>query len=320
MEGKLNYIQNLRYKLQKRVRRLSAADHNNFLYLLKQFWVFFDKQVMLQAIVEELIAALPEHKSWVDSTFAGTPMVGSTEEESAAIGYGVLRRLSQQESPTAYLNVVRMRSGNFEQMLDQFRALYLEPFYEYVDEHVDDRSLVLFNLLKYKQSCEWFRRSHLYGLWDANRQRGERILAYDLYSYLHGAGVEFQIEPWSASGEADMVASQTSEDRLLADAKVLHPESGRGAAYIRQAFNQIYLYTCDYNQPLGYLIVFNTSQHQLRFVVGTPAELFPRIIFNHKTIFFVVIDVFPHEEPASRRKPAEAIEIREDEIFTRASS
>jgi hypothetical protein len=34
-----DYVQNLRYKLQKRFRRLNAAGWEIFHYALKQFWV-----------------------------------------------------------------------------------------------------------------------------------------------------------------------------------------------------------------------------------------------------------------------------------------
>jgi|ERR1017187_6260519 hypothetical protein len=59
---------------------------------------------------------------------------GENEEEVAAIAYGVLKLYSQQERPYA----ICVPQGDFDKMLDQFRSLYLESFYEYVDDHLDD--------------------------------------------------------------------------------------------------------------------------------------------------------------------------------------
>jgi len=198
--------------------------------------------------------------------------------------------------------------------LDAFRHLYLEPFYEYVDEHLDDRNFILYCLERYKRICEWFERERLFQMWSAETQRGEKLLALDLYRYLFEQGVEFHIEPWSVSGEADMVAAQASDNPLIADVKVFNPSRSKGKAYVIRALHQVHTYTCDYNQPLGYVVIFNTSASQLRFSVGNPAQPLPRVLFNNKTVFFLVIDIFPHSESASERRNLEIVEITEAEL------
>ena len=119
---------------------------------------------------------------------------------------------------------------------------------------------------------------------------------------------------------ADLVSSQTDGERLIADAKVFNPDESHGVSYLRRAFRQIYLYLCDYNQPVGYLVIFNTSAKFLRFSLSVPSEPLPRISFNQKTIFFVIVDIFHHTEPASRRPVAEAIELSENEILGELSA
>lgn len=42
------------------------------------------------------------------------------------------------------------------------------------------------------------------------------------------------------------------------------------------------------------------------------------IIYNHKTIFFITIDIYPHSEPVSQRKPLKAISITEEELIQTA--
>jgi hypothetical protein len=309
-----NYLQDVRYKLHKRVRRLNGSDTEQLLFVLKQFWVFFESYPILVAVKDELLAKFPNAGADAEKLLQGQDLFGDNEAESAAMGYEVLRRFAAQDDPYCYtrLATVVMAEGN--RQLDTFRQLYLEPFYEYVDEHLDDRNFILHCLERYKRTCEWFERDRLFRMWDAETQRGEKLLALDLYRYLFEQGVEFHIEPWSASGEADMVATQASDNPLIADVKVLNPARGRGKAYVIRAMQQVYTYTCDYNQPVGYVVIFNTSPTQLRFALTSPAEPVPRVLFNNKTLFFVVIDIFPHSEPASQRKAVDIVEITEEEL------
>ena len=49
--------------------------------------------------------------------------------------------------------------------------------------------------------------------------------------------------------------------------------------------------------------------------MGRLGDPLPHVILNHKTIFFLVIDLYPHETSASKRPQPEFIEITEDEIL-----
>jgi hypothetical protein len=154
----------------------------------------------------------------------------------------------------------------------------------------------------------------LYALWNSDTQRGEKRLALKLYEYLHSQGIIFTIEPKSASGKADLVSSQISSEPLIADAKIFNPEKGKSAPYILKGFRQIYQYTSDFNEPIGYLIIFNTSDKQLRFVLASNTDLLPKVVVNNKNIFFLVIDLYPHETSASKRPQPDVIEITEQQI------
>ena len=137
-------------------------------------------------------------------------------------------------------------------------------------------------------------------------------MAQNLYEYLYEQGVDLHIEPSSASGRPDMVSVRVGDERLIADAKVFGPETRK--AYVGQGFRQVYQYTCDYNQAIGYLVIFNTTEKQLNFLLPATAQPLPRLTYNYKTIFFEVIDIFPHSESASRRKQCEVVEITEQDI------
>jgi len=51
------------------------------------------------------------------------------------------------------------------------------------------------------------------------RDEEKNCWAYDLYEYLHDQGIQFHIEPESASGRVDLISAQSGKDRLMADAK-----------------------------------------------------------------------------------------------------
>ena len=53
-------------------------------------------------------------------------------------------------------------AGHFDKALDHFRDRYLDPFYEYVDEHIEERNLVLSELIRFKHVAERFRRDELW--------------------------------------------------------------------------------------------------------------------------------------------------------------
>jgi hypothetical protein len=313
------YLQNLRYKLQKRVRRLHQADCEQFQVALRHFWAYFDGSPLFQAIAADLVSRCPEAEAAAASIFEGTYMVGCDEREQAAIGYRVLRRyVDEERAENALLHCVPTYAGDLQKVLDLFRSLFLDPVYEYVDEQLDDPRFVLGTLIRFKHLCEWFWRDDLFQTWSTDTQMGEKKLALKLYEFLYQQGIDFSIEPTSVSGEADLVASQLSDEPLVADAKIFNPEKSKGARYIAQGFRQIYQYTSDYNEPVGYLIIFNTSDKQLRFALSAAAEPLPRVVVNNKTIFFVVIDLFPHETSASKRPQSEIVELSEQQIIGEA--
>lgn len=310
------YIQNLRYKLQKRMRRLNSVDIEIFGGSLTQFWQFFDGTPTLKGIAEQLQYQIPSASSDVDRILAGEKLTGESDIEAAALGYDFMRRLlSLSDGGRSILNV----GWNYAEVtkpneaLELVRDLFLEPFYEYVDEHLDDQRAMLALLLRYKHRCEWFHRDRLWQLTQDNSRNAEKSLALDLYSYLHDQGIDFMIEPSSLTGEIDLIAAQGSTDPLLADTKIFDGDS-RGKHYIRKGFNQIYTYTQQYNEPFGYLVIFKTTDKDLRFSLSAPSRDIPVVIYNHKTIFLVTIDIFPHSKPVSQRDPLKAVELTEEEL------
>lgn len=316
MDG--DYIQNLRYKLQKRVRRVNSCDWQVFHFVLKQFWGFLNSQPIFVGMLQELEARTQSIVDEVEKIFSSrNAIVFDSEEENAAASYLVIRRCAESDNQKIEITIAhnyrteRMHSD----ALEAFRDVFIEPLYEYLDENLDDSGFILALLRKYKHKAEWFQRKTLYDLWADDTQRGEKILALDLYEYLYDRGVEFSIEPTSASGEVDLVAAQASPEPLIADAKIFNPQKGKGLTYIAKGFRQIYTYTLDYNEPVGYLVIFKTCEEDLKLSFANQSQSTNFVQHNNKTIFFLAIDIFPYNTSASKRGKLEYLELTEDDLW-----
>ena len=135
-----------------------------------------------------------------------------------------------------------------------------------------------------------------------------------LYEYLYDQGIYFSIEPTSASGEADAVLSQSGEEPLIADVKIFNPNKGKSKDYIAKGFRQVYDYTLDYNEPIGYLVIFKTSEEELKFSLPHSSHSTPFVEHNNKTIYFIVIDIHSYDTTASKRGKLKFIEFTEADL------
>lgn len=311
------YIQNLRYKLQKRARRLNSSEHQVFHFVLKQFWGFLQDQPLLLGILESLEAQSQLVESDVNRIFEpGDAMVFDSELENAVACYLVVKRCVESDNNHAEISVAHnyCNESKYNEILETFKDIFIEPLYDYLDEHLDDSNLLLSLLVKYKHKCEWFQRDSLLSIWKSDTRRGEKRLAMHLYEHLYDQGINFSIEPASASGEVDAVSSQQGEDPLVADVKIFNPEKSKGKSYIAKGFRQVYDYTLDYNEPVGYLLIFKTCEEELKFSLPNSTHSTPFIKHNSKTIFFLVIDIHAYEETASQRGKLKYIEFTEDDL------
>jgi hypothetical protein len=232
------------------------------------------------------------------------------------LGYHLLKKIAEEPEKDLVLNISEYyhASGNANQCLERVRDVFLEPFYEYVDEHIDDQQAILYFLRRYKHRCEWFHADRLRQAVEEKPEKGEEILATDLYEYLHDKGIDFEIEPHSASGIPDFVADQVGRERVIADTKLFWRERSKGKSYIISGFNQVYTYICDYNEPCGYLVIYKMCSEALNFLVTPSESMFPCMSLNNKTIFFAVVDIFEHGVPASKRGPLKSVDITEKEL------
>lgn len=311
------YLQAFRYKLQKRLKRLNSADWQYFHSALKQAWGFLHENEITRAVLEDLERRSIEFEKFADETIAGSANVGESEREHDGICYWVIKKVVQSGNGRVVATIghsLDRSSTKHSDAVETFRITYLESLFDYVDEHIDDRRSILALLRKYKQRCEWFHRARLFALFKDDTGSGERNLASALYEYLHDQGMDFHIEPESASGRVDLISIQTGRDRLVADAKLFNPDRGQTPAYIAKGFRQVYEYTRDYNETFGYLVIFKTCAEDLAIPTAAQEGGVPFLTHNNKIIFFLVIDIYDHPESASKRGQLKTYELAPDQL------
>jgi len=267
--------------------------------------------------MQELESSSHIVESDVNKIFASRDaIVFETEMENAVACYMVLKKCAESDDSHAEINIAHNYSheSKYNEIIETFKDIFVEPFYDYLDEHLDDSGLILSLLMKYKHKCEWFQRESLLAMWEADTKRGEKNLSMHLYEYLHDQGIDFSIEPASASGEADIVSSQNSDEPLIADAKIFNPEKGKSKDYIAKGFRQIYNYTLDYNEPIGYLVIFKTSEEEIKFCLPNSTQNTPFVEHNNKTIFFITIDIHSYDKTASKRGKIKYLEFTEEDL------
>lgn len=323
-----NLVQHLRYKLQKRVRKVNSAGFQTFHFSLKRFWKFLHSNEVFVGILEQAARLVEVGNTDAQRIVRGEALHGEDENEEVCLAYWVIRTcIESSEDKNIEIHIAHKYSHatKHDESLEMFKDVFVEPLYEYLDEQLDDQRAILGLLRRYKHHCEWFRRDDLLGIYinekergseSGKKSRGEKKLALHLYDYLHSQGLSFSIEPSSVSGEADLISAQDSDDPLIADVKVFDPASGKNKAYLISGFQQVYQYTLDYNEPFGYIVVFKTCEESLAISAGQQEQSTSFVVFNGKTIFFVVIDLFAHEKSASKRGKIRSYVINEQELVT----
>ena len=310
------YIQTVRYKLQKRLKRLNTADFRSFYWTLLQVWGFLQENEIASGIMQDLERRFPESEQAANDTLAGKPQVGITESENDAICHWVVKKVVASQRSDLPIQIGHMLGsrGKHDEAIEAFRLAYVEPLFDYIDEQIDDRRMILMLLKKFKQRCEWFRREQLFSQFKDDTGQGEKRLASHLYEYLHDQGIQFHIEPESASGRVDLVSLQTGRDRIVADTKLFNPERGQDRQYLIKGFRQVYDYAKDFNEPFGYLVIFKTCRQDIAVPTMHLESGIPFVVHNNKTIFIVVIDIFEYEVSASKRGKLQSHEILPSEF------
>ena len=315
------YLHNLRVRLQERRNRLYKTGYRTYdgelLYLLQ----FLDGNQYTRSLLNELeVSTAVDFEQWVSEQGIRNVQFPHSEAGRAKVCYGILKRCASDNNGEEWVRWTRAFSSetNFDAKFRDLTEAVVDPFVNFLHDQIDDGGNILYLLERFKLKTEWFRREELYGLYQGDTSVGESSLDQELRASLFEGGVDYPFsQPSSPSGKADIVALLGSDDPLVLEVKVFDPDRSRGKSNLRQGLHQVLRYANDYNQSLGYLVMFNCSDRQL--VISSEeasgAEFPPRITYGGKTFFAIPIDIHPDIASASKEKPASRLTIGYKELI-----
>jgi len=140
-----DYVQHVRYKLQKRLKRLNTDDLNGIHWVLVQTWAFLQENAITKGILDDLERRLPEAEKHAEEIVATEKtLVGTTETEHVAISYWVLKKcLASGQTDYAMQIGNRFGGDGLSGYIESFRENYIEPLFDYLDEQIDDKRMTL---------------------------------------------------------------------------------------------------------------------------------------------------------------------------------
>jgi hypothetical protein len=312
-------FQDLRVRLQTRRNNVANADHLVFSNELTFFLQFIKTNPFLNNLLKEI----PLYPDSVDKLAKeiekGTIRFPRSELEKVSKCKSILEWGSEEIFSRRCAIFARYfaRSSNYNDCKNAFVEVYLNPFYDYLDEHIVDCDSVLYLLWKFKHRCEWFDRSRLHQLYINNTSDGENLLKQDLQKFLFDQGIDYPFsEPLSPSGRTDIVADLQSKNPLVLELKLFDSERSKDKNWVRKGFRQILQYAKDYNKSTGYLVVLNLVDTELFFKPKKETDWPPRINVGDKTLFLITINLKPIEISASKQTSIETEEIDEDFLLS----
>lgn len=315
----MSNLRDLRYRLQQRRDAVLKSDHNSIKANIHYLFSFINNNTLLKSICNELASHENEimtPESWLSSDNGrgnrGTIPMFDNEVLYSCFCQAMLKHLlKSNDNGLGIIHEVSLKRHLVEQV-DDFNEKYVIPFHEYIDERIDDFNSTLYLLQKYKYACEWFERERLYNHYRADESRGEANLDRDLRRFLFLQGIDYPFSsPLSASGRADVIAELDTDHPLVLEIKIFDIDKGYERAYIRKGFRQAYDYSNDFNEPIGYLFIFNTCERDLVFDLkedGMPQK----VIFGDKTVYIIQADIFIYDKSSSKRKKLDPYVIGED--------
>lgn len=315
------YMKNLRVRLQERRDAVLRADYNYLESHLKTFLSFISSKPPLIAITEKLKKELSaqeknEIMKLLDDPHGEQIELSSDENKRAAHLLQMAFFLTDEK----YLGSADQKLSTlfgYEYIQDScnhYTEHLFNPLYYYYDEKLDDSDVLLYLFFKYKRLCEWFKRGKLYKAVEENPGKRESLLDSNLREFLFKEGVDFPFsKPETPKGKADVVIN--IEERPLPIEIKLFDDQSYKKDYLRKGFTQALHYANDYNQSIGYLIVFNLSNKLLQFGNNSTENYFPYIEIQNKAIFIIPIDLHPILVSASQDKNLEIVNIDEKDLI-----
>ncbi|AFY68886.1 hypothetical protein Pse7367_0582 [Thalassoporum mexicanum PCC 7367] len=287
-------------KLLNRQQKVQNTKDEYFNAAINHLWELLNSDQIFRSILNELEHS-PE-KEDIQIEMQEKILFPETEFKNAINAYLQIKQA-----------VERINKGLFSPSNRFHVKRCVFDLYIFVAEKIGDVDFALGLIERYKHKCEWFpvQRKKLHGIYTSDTKRGEKNLAYHLYEFLYDQGLDFKIEPRSASGRPDLVSAQSEGQRLIADTKIFNCDK----KYIAKGIRQVYDYASQYSQQFGYLVIYKVCEKDLSFnLSGKTRSAIPFLEHNNKTIFVITIDIHEYAQTPSKRGTLKSIEIDKDYV------
>jgi hypothetical protein len=295
--------------------------HAHPLYIvheLSQFFNFLNDKPLLKGLLEELSQNKPSYQELITKIQESQRIMWpKTELEKVKVCLVILEHcINQPDNMQEPMNIsfwAGRKTNGWSFFLDQFFV----PFFNFLITRIQREGSVLYILQKYKARAEWYKttKEEIFAKYTtkAEQRAGEAFLDENLRQYLFDQGINYPFsQAHSPSGRTDIIAGLDSSDSLVLEVKVFDPAKQYDKSYIKQGFNQASKYVDDYNKSMGYLVIFNVSDKELRLILDTSID-YPYLEINNKRIYVIVVDIYPNRKTASHS--AESYEIDKEYLI-----
>lgn len=334
-------IQRTRYLLRSRFRRVQTTPKEMLVHSCAQLmnWlnshpVLYHSALVLSQfsdkntdLIAKTLAEAPEALKGGGGSYNPGRYASQTNLSHASVCFHIIRAISQlgdlneRNQEFLFCNFAEFFNGDgfieADDAVTLIKDIAVDGLFEYFDEHFDQRNAIYSILLKYKQRSEWFRSNRLreHAEVGLEGKRGEPALAIDVQEYILDQGVEFFIEPASGSGETDFLLRYPEGGYFVIDAKYIPSDAANSAISKKLAdgFHQVSRYCNDFNEPNGYLVVFNCSKKRIKLDLEN-SDGFPYINIGGCLVYYLEIRI-ADEPSASKSGKVEEIVIDPDKLL-----
>jgi len=300
--------------LKRRAEQVLKSRNDTACSNISIFFEFIRENSVLQNILQELI-----EDDLTDFTILKPEVVRrqgfnfpTNQRDKSRVCLSALYHVMEGKEEPWQIIVGVTNLRDIDEMASVFIEQFFQPLYSYIIENLVKIDALLYRIIRYKAYSEWYIKNELYQTYNNNRRKGEENLDKKFRKFLFESGIDYPYsKPLSPAGETD-VLTVIKEKPIPIELKIF---TGDNKAHIRDGFTQALLYSRDYNSPIGYLVIFNVSQKELRFTLSS-TEILQCINYDGKTIFLITINIYPHKEPASKRK-LQVYEITEEYLTSK---
>ena len=331
MNGEI--ITGIRVRLQRRWRRVRSAERGHIAFPLRAFREFILTDTLCAAMVEALEAQHHPDAEHLQQAIAGEgEFVSGSEEEAASFGWALLKHLADLEEPRKIEScMLDMSHAAGETENSSFiQENYLEPLFDYLDEHLDSHAELLAALVRFQQWARWFGHAELAAVVEAEaeavehggrktQQSEDRLQGY-LYEWLFRDGMNFtemDREPQTGVGRPDF--KFTLHGQVIASEVKLFGAFGPSTytkADLRKGVNQLLGYMDDFNAAVGYLVIFNRDARGLRCRIDGHHDGVPRLrVAGSRTIYVLVVPAITPDS-ASRGSGTQPVELTAEDLLS----